>query len=1245
MACSPRWVFLTALSLLLVGVWPEAIQAQDPVTINEAREQGVGTEVKVEGTVTRVYGAYARIQDDSGPTGASAIVIRQTSGPNSTAFQDDIANGTIQPGTTVEVTGATSAFNGLFQINNDDLTDYTVQGQGSPPSPQTVTLSELAQNGEDYESELLRVEGLRFLSASGAFENETTYTVEDGDGQALEFRVQDDSETAIGGAPIPGGVFDFEGVLGQFNGEGPGGDEPDEGYQFIPVRESDLQPSQSFSFNRLFAQAEEGSGPVSVQVQVFNKETGGEISVTAEVGPASTAENGTDVAGFESPQTLTFSGTDPSPQTLTLEPVEDTEQEGVERLEVTLSSEDGGISSPSRFTLWILDGPAAQGPVVAGDSGDVLLDSLRQRYGDPPTIGYGPARDTLYRRVYNEQDTVEAIYSGFQVAVDPDGGDASDQALDQGVNTEHIWPRSKGAENEPALSNMHILAPARDAVNSARSNYAFGEIPDADTDNWFFQDQSQPDPPPQDERANWSEVDSSPSDPGRRFEPRHSVKGDVARAAFYFAMAYPNRADLSFLETQRETLLEWHEEDPVDATELRRTLSQGSYQGNIPNPFVLDSTLADRAYGEEIPGPEVISIQDAREQGGGRTVSVEGVVTRVGDDGPYIQDETGGLYIFESQGSFGQALGSSIERGTRLEVTGTLTYYNGLLELTDVPEDGFEIIAQDESLPAPTTLTLGDIAANGENHEAELVRVEDVSIDADGDDTFQSGSSAGNYTIQDGMGSLTLRIPSGSELEGEPIPDRATFQGVLGQFNGAGPDADEPDEGYQLLGLDAGDLTAKLPGETTVDVTRSFGDPSAGDSYHLVALPGQVDQALASTLSGEAGIGWQAYWDDGGDQDPFVKFDGSDQFDFRPGRGFWVLSTSDWSVQTTIPTVDVQDGATTIPLHEGWNIISNPLPRNVPWSAVQSANEGTLQVLWDWDSGSFREASTFVSAAEGEAFYVLNDQGLDQLKIPLPSSEGTTASATRESRTTRAVELVAERKGRATARVEVGEHPAAADGKDDQDVVAPPSRFSTLSLSARAPFADAVPERQGRLARDARPTGTAGQTYTLELRADTTGPVTLRAESLPQSPQVDVALVDPETSRPHDLRTDGSMTLTAGPEPSTVQLLVGRSSYVTSETRQRLPEILTVQAPAPNPFRNQTTLKYTLPEAQDVTVAVFDLLGRRVRTLADGRQEAGPHRVNWEGTDTSQRRQASGTYFLRVSTDEKQHVEKVVLVR
>ncbi|MCS3757444.1 endonuclease I/DNA/RNA endonuclease YhcR with UshA esterase domain [Salinibacter ruber] len=1211
---------------MILGVTPSA--AQTP--INEARQQGSGTEVTVEGTVTRAYDDFVRLQDGSGDIGASGLVVRQTSG----GFYDDVQDGTIAKGTQLEVSGTLSEFNGLLQINEDDLTDYTVQGEGTVPTPKSVTLETLSAGGEAYESVLVNVTDLSVQGASGTFENQSTYTVTD-ETETFPFRVQDTGETEVGGTAIPEGAFDYTGVVGEFSGD----------YQLIPVRTSDLQPTLSFAFGRLFVQAEEGGASVSVDVQVLNKDTDGEVSVTAEVAGSSTAENGSDVSGFQSPQTLTFSGTDPSPQTLTLEPVDDAVREGVERLEVVLSSNDGALSSPSRFTLWILDAPAAQAPVVAGDSSGVLLDSLRQRYGDPPTLGYDAARDSLYRTILNEGGTVETIYGGFQASADPEG-DATAQLLDQDVNTEHLWPRSLGAEEEPALSNMYILAPAWSEANGYRCNYPYAEINDAETERWILEKTTQSSPPT-DGRDGYTEslgnACGNPSD-GGRLEPRHSEKGNVARAAFYFAMTYPDRADQLFFEAQRETLLEWHEQDPVDATELRRSFVKATYQGNRINPFIVDSTLAGRAYEQGAPGVQAVSIRRAREEGNG-AVTVDGVVTRVGADGPYIQDGSDGLYVYEPEGPFASALGAEIQKGSRLEVTGRLSYFSGLLELTDAPYDGlFEVVGQNESLPRPDTLVLTEIAENGESHESELVRVEDFSIGAEGDDTFQASTE---YSVSDATGSLTLYVPEGSALVGDSIPARATFQGVLGQSNGS-PGSDEPDTGYRLVGIETSDLEVlreRLPSETTVDVTRSFGDPSTEDSYRLVALPGQVDQALASTLSGEAGVGWQAYWDDGSDQDPFIKFDGGDQFDFRPGRGFWVLSTSDWSVETTIPTVNVQNGETKIPLHDGWNIISNPLPRNVPWSAVQSANEGTLRALQAWDGSSFQETSTFVSAVEGEAFYFLNDQELEQLAIPLSSSEGTTASAANESRTTRTVELVAKRKGRATARVEVGEHPAAVDGKDDQDLVAPPSRFADLSLSVRAPFADAVPERQDQLARDVRSTGTPGQTYTLALRADTTGPVTLRAASLPQSPQVDVSLVDPATGRSHDLRTDGPMTLTAGPDPSRIQLLVGRSSYVASEADDRLPESLRVQAPAPNPFRNQITLKYALPEAQDVTVAVFDLLGRRVRTLVEGRQEAGPHRVSWDGMDASQRQLASGAYFLRVSTDEKQHVEKVVLVR
>jgi hypothetical protein len=122
------------------------------------------------------------------------------------------------------------------------------------------------------------------------------------------------------------------------------------------------------------------------------------------------------------------------------------------------------------------------------------------------------------------------------------------------------------------------------------------------------------------------------------------------------------------------------------------------------------------------------------------------------------------------------------------------------------------------------------------------------------------------------------------------------------------------------------------------------------------------------------------------------------------------------------------------------------------------------------------------------------------------------------------------------------------------------------------------------------------------------------------------------------------MTLTVGPDPTRLQLLVGTASYVREEATRHLPETLTVQPPAPNPFRDHTTLRYALPEAQHVRVEVYDLLGRRVETLVDRRRDAGFHRTTWTASGT-RRPLASGTYLIRFAAGGEQHVEQVVLVR
>jgi len=90
----------------------------------------------------------------------------------------------------------------------------------------------------------------------------------------------------------------------------------------------------------------------------------------------------------------------------------------------------------------------------------------------------------------------------------------------------------------------------------------------------------------------------------------------------------------------------------------------------------------------------------------------------------------------------------------------------------------------------------------------------------------------------------------------------------------------------------------------------------------------------------------------------------------------------------------------------------------------------------------------------------------------------------------------------------------------------------------------------------------------------------------------------------------------------------------------RAPDQLTLHDSAPNPFSHRTTLRYELPQARSVRLAVYDLLGRRVKTLVAERQRAGRHQVRLYA-----QRLASGTYLVRLSTGRHTRTVRVTVSR
>jgi hypothetical protein len=83
-------------------------------------------------------------------------------------------------------------------------------------------------------------------------------------------------------------------------------------------------------------------------------------------------------------------------------------------------------------------------------------------------------------------------------------------------------------------------------------------------------------------------------------------------------------------------------------------------------------------------------------------------------------------------------------------------------------------------------------------------------------------------------------------------------------------------------------------------------------------------------------------------------------------------------------------------------------------------------------------------------------------------------------------------------------------------------------------------------------------------------------------------------------------------------------------------------SPRPSPFRDRTVLEFSLAEPAHVTVAVFDVAGRRVRSLVDADRDADRYRVTWDGRNDDGRLLGSGVYFVRYEAGPAEIVRRVV---
>ena len=235
------------------------------------------------------------------------------------------------------------------------------------------------------------------------------------------------------------------------------------------------------------------------------------------------------------------------------------------------------------------------------------------------SFSYRQARTYLFghKDFYLEEDTTgefsvtdrycERRYSNTDLA---DFGDAAKAQRfgpksvpwHETANTEHLWPKNYFCEIESTskckksskwrgmfklqVADLHHLFPTDQKVNGARGHLKFGEVSEANLKKSNC-------PTADDFRVRSTEISPVGSGTGAAdgrtvFQPQAAIRGDIARALFYFSLYYKRAID----PTEEAYLRKWHKEDPADAAEKRRHEAVFGAQKNR-NPFIDVPSLVD----------------------------------------------------------------------------------------------------------------------------------------------------------------------------------------------------------------------------------------------------------------------------------------------------------------------------------------------------------------------------------------------------------------------------------------------------------------------------------------------------------------------------------------------------------------------------------------------------------------------------------------------------------------------------
>jgi hypothetical protein len=125
-----------------------------------------------------------------------------------------------------------------------------------------------------------------------------------------------------------------------------------------------------------------------------------------------------------------------------------------------------------------------------------------------------------------------------------------------------------------------------------------------------------------------------------------------------------------------------------------------------------------------------------------------------------------------------------------------------------------------------------------------------------------------------------------------------------------------------------------------------------------------------------------------------------------------------------------------------------------------------------------------------------------------------------------------------------------------------------------------------------------------------------------------------------DINGDGHLDVAMGQSGTPSVLIFLNTSTTAIDDDIARPGIFALRQNYPNPFNASTTIEFELSQQENVSISVYDLLGRQITTIANGEYSAGSHSVTWQADDIS-----SGIYFYHLDAGDRTETRRMVLLK